>query len=1072
MHVPNIDIAPPPLRAPGTLFEQATVRLSWLNPAYLVLISRNRIPTNMKRVIAFSFVGLSLLQTFAAENPAPTLKNITISNGVKTITFTPAPAIERYTLETRPDLSASPTNEARAVLSGTSFSISNSASAGFYRLAATPMSSNALLTANLLNRIAYGPTPEDLERLASIGPQAYIAEQLAPESISNPIDDYVSEAVNTGSTPPEVGWQQVTVIGTFTSTNLYLYLTQVGSGYVDDIELRLITNGFITNVVGTNIVVTTLSEPSTNLLVNGGFENALLTPPWALAANMSGSSIATDRSHSGNQSLRIVATAPGSTLNNSISQSCYTPRPPSNSATNRCQLSFWYLADETSSAIQSRLSGSGTIGSAGDAPEPVEWIYATATGAATSTRTLYMYLSGAGITYIDDLKLVRGTVPEMGANLVQNGDFENVIAPWQVTPDFSNSVISTEYAHSGSSSLKLVATAGGGGNNDSVFQTSIQGLTNGQIYTVSFWYLRAPNRNLTVRLSGSLLSATPDQSAGVLRQRLENIGGEDPYSGLPHFTAYSTAALTDLRAWFCHNAVGSKRQLIEVLTQFLENHFVTQNSKSREYMDRFYNNGALEDAITTEWEYREVSRWRQALLNPNCTFLDLLKISAESPAMIVYLDTVGSKGNGNNVANENYARELFELFCMGVDNGYDQNDIIVMSRAWTGWTINIVDPWNINNPFAPRTIRNGLYPGNGSGSTSNLVGVWTFVFNNANHGTNRAPIFSEWDPNGPATSPRPLGSASYPYSGGQSKIVPARFGPPWAGNPYRLVIPPARTGTNGIRDGYDVLEHLANLPFTMEYISVKLCRLFVHDDFEHGVYDYADPNRSPEAELIRQCLVAWETPAADGRKGNMRAVLSTIFNSDLFRSHGGSLQKVKTPLEFVASSIRALRAENGTGGHTARTDGYSFNSPLNRMGGMSLFNRAEPDGYPESGPPWISAGTLDERVRFVQSLLEASTGSDAGNNVTDPVSLLKMKLPSNQWNDAGAVADYFLGIIYPGEGKANLDSYRTLAIDFLNTADNGSSNLFSSLSNTTATYDTRVRGMVSMLMTMQRFQEQ
>ena len=117
----------------------------------------------------------------------------------------------------------------------------------------------------------------------------------------------------------------------------------------------------------------------------------------------------------------------------------------------------------------------------------------------------------------------------------------------------------------------------------------------------------------------------------------------------------------------------------------------------------------------------------------------------------------------------------------------------------------------------------------------------------------------------------------------------------------------------------------------------------------------------------------------------------------MFRSHGGSLQKIKTPLEFVASTLRALRASNPDGTFTAGTDGYSFSSPLSRMGGMSLFNRAEPDGYPEAGPPWISAGTLDERVRFVQSLLEATTGSDAGNSVTDPVTLLKLKLPSNQW---------------------------------------------------------------------------
>src|SRR5207249_1907534 len=113
--------------------------------------------------------------------------------------------------------------------------------------------------------------------------------------------------------------------------------------------------------------------------------------------------------------------------------------------------------------------------------------------------------------------------------------------------------------------------------------------------------------------------------------------------------------------------------------------------------------------LATDWEFREMTKWRNAMSNPQCTFYDLLKVSAESPAMIVYLDTVTSKGNGNNVANENYARELMELFTMGVDNGYDQNDITVMSRAWTGWGLNLLDPANINNPFAPPSTT--YYPG-------------------------------------------------------------------------------------------------------------------------------------------------------------------------------------------------------------------------------------------------------------------------------------------------------------------------------------------------------------------------
>ena len=67
----------------------------------------------------------------------------------------------------------------------------------------------------------------------------------------------------------------------------------------------------------------------------------------------------------------------------------------------------------------------------------------------------------------------------------------------------------------------------------------------------------------------------------------------------------------------------------------------------------------------------------------------------------------------------------------------------------------------------------------------------------------------------------------------------------------------------------------------------------------------------------------------------------------------------------------------------------------------------------------------------------------------------------------------FLGFLFPAEGKANLDEYRTLAINFLNTNDGGTgSSFFNGLGNTTAAYDTRVRAMVSMLMTLPRFQEQ
>ena len=1063
----------------------------------------------MKRLIAFSALGLFLFPCLASDTPPPVLQGIVVSNGVKTVTFTPAPAIDAYTVRSGSNVAVQ-TNDSSVVLSGATFQVTNSQPMRFYSLGATPMTSNDLLSVNLLNRIAYGPTPDELVRVRAMGPQAYIAEQLAPEALVETHDVYVSETTN--GVPPSGApeWRFASYTGFFSSSNLYSYLTAAGAAYIDDVTLVPLTNYFITNyttnIAGmiTNVTsnVVTLFNASTNILWNGDFESGGFAP-WNVTANMINSTVTNSYAHSGAYSMHMVSAGVGSTEGNSIYQRLTNLWFRFDNSSTRGTLSFWYLPSPSSQNLKLRLSGSGIVGTGnGEAPAP-EWIYATATGVAGAVNTFYIYLSGAGETYIDDVKLVSGSVPGAGPNLIRNGDFETPlgVTNWNATADFTNSFISSTYSHAGAGSLKLVATSGGSGNGDSIFQTNNASLINGQTYTVSFWYL-PPTRSriLTLRLSGAnpgnaiLQANEPGSNAGSIRRRLDSLGNASIEDASVTVNTVGGANLHDLRAYHVLNAVSAKRQLIQVLLQFLENHFVTQHGKSYDYLDRFYDDGNLIDVLATDWEFRERVKWQAALLSPDCNFYDLLKIHVESPAEIVYLDSVDSRGNGNNVANENYAREIMELFCMGVDNGYDQFDIVALSRAWTGWSVEIVDAENINNQHAPQSQRVGFYPGNGTSGTSNLIGVWTFNYKLGNHGTNRAPIWSNWNPASPQTNPQPLGSASYPYASGQSKLVPARFGAPWAGQPYRLVIPGGRTGTNGIQDGYDVATTIANLPFTMEYLSVKLCRLLVHEGFpnpntivgsaEYNFYDYTNPNRSAEAELVRQCMVAWDTPV-NGRKGNIRAVLNTIFNSDLFRSHGGSLHKVKTPVEFAVSAVRALQSTNPA---TSTTDGYSISgrsrtassAPLTRMGSMMLFDRDAPDGYPEAGAPWISSGTLAERVRFIQTFLMTATDTNKADNISggnfnlsDPVALLKAKLPSGSWNNAGAVADFFLANLFPAEGLGNLQSYRTLAMNFLDTNDNGvGQSLFSGLVNTTPAYDTRVRATVAMLMTLPRFQEQ
>ncbi len=668
---------------------------------------------------------------------------------------------------------------------------------------------------------------------------------------------------------------------------------------------------------------------------------------------------------------------------------------------------------------------------------PDEWRFVSVTGAASSS-VLYLYLASPGEAYVDDLSLVQGDSPGVGQNLVKGGDFEAPLpGAWTVSTNLTASETTSLVRHAGSRSLRMVASSSGSTRASSIWQTLTPVLTNGQIYTLSYWYRPSTNDNsLTARLSGSGGSARPIDTThtllpveylpGTLQARLSN----------------STATVDDLRAWYGLHAVRSPRQLFEVLTQFIDNHFTTQYTKTRDYVAGQLTNAVSPRFLAPELKFRELQTWRQALLSPGCTFYDLLRISAESPLMIIYLDTVTSSRGS---ANENFSRELLELFTMGVDNGYDQGDIEEMSRAWTGWRVDKLPLGQEANPFATPV-----------GNKDNDPGVWALRFRSDRHDTNAKSIFT-------------------------GKSVDPRFGPGQAGRSYELHLP-ARAGNDGMKDGYDILAHLAALPFTQEYVSVKLCRLFVHEDFHHGIYDYSDPEHlSPEGKLIQACMTAWDTPAADGRKGNLRQVLRVIFDSELFRQQTAAQQKVKTPFEFVVSAIRSLRAAKPGGGYTAETDGYDMLTTLSRLN-MKIFDRADPDGWSEFGRDWVSTAGLVERMRYAQNLLIAPNdalklvdfGSAGNDNVSDPVALLHLKLPAAAWRDASAVTDYLLRILFPGEGAANLESDRARAIAFLNSNDTGTTDTspFAALDPASITYDGRVRGLSAMLLGLPRFQEQ
>ena len=122
-----------------------------------------------------------------------------------------------------------------------------------------------------------------------------------------------------------------------------------------------------------------------------------------------------------------------------------------------------------------------------------------------------------------------------------------------------------------------------------------------------------------------------------------------------------------LAVWWADRMLRTPRPLQEKLTLFWHGHFATGQNKVRDYRMMMRQNALFRT---------------QAAGN----FRELLVGVMKDPAMLVYLD------NGENVKkhpNENFGRELLELFTMGVGN-YSERDVREAARAFTGWTNDVL----------------------------------------------------------------------------------------------------------------------------------------------------------------------------------------------------------------------------------------------------------------------------------------------------------------------------------------------------------------------------------------------
>jgi uncharacterized protein (DUF1800 family) len=322
-------------------------------------------------------------------------------------------------------------------------------------------------------------------------------------------------------------------------------------------------------------------------------------------------------------------------------------------------------------------------------------------------------------------------------------------------------------------------------------------------------------------------------------------------------------------------AIYSDRQLLEVMTDFWFNHFNVFVGKGP---DRY---------LLTSYE-RDVIR-------PHALgkFEDLLVATAQSPAMLFYLDNWLSVGPNSDVANgipkqanrqsrqrvrnkgqtnqskgkrnglnENYGRELMELHTLGVNGGYTQQDVTEVARVFTGWTLK--------------------QPKQGGG----------FTFEERTH-----------EP-------------------GDKMVLGHRIKP------------------KGEKEGLEVLHILAHHPSTAKFICTNLAIRFVSDE-----------PPQPLVDRMTQTFLK--------KDGNIREVLKTMLDSPEFWAPDAYRAKVKTPLEFVVSAVRASGAQV--------TEAMPIARQLQNMG-MPLYGMQPPTGYSMKADAWVNSSALLGRMNFALAL--------------------------------------------------------------------------------------------------------
>jgi len=176
-------------------------------------------------------------------------------------------------------------------------------------------------------------------------------------------------------------------------------------------------------------------------------------------------------------------------------------------------------------------------------------------------------------------------------------------------------------------------------------------------------------RRLSMGPHASIVADLADPDAAVARALDLSAPAAAPLAMMPPDGSAKpqVRAIVEPIVWWLDRMQSPDRMIEERLTWFWHDHFATSVVKVREPYLMYRQHLTLRTHATGN-------------------FATLLKAVARDPAMLVYLDGLT---NAADERNENFGRECLELFTMGRDGGYTQDDVVAASRSFTGWVVDL-----------------------------------------------------------------------------------------------------------------------------------------------------------------------------------------------------------------------------------------------------------------------------------------------------------------------------------------------------------------------------------------------